>query len=51
MERELERYSPELHVEKSGIGYVSVLDVDDFLDTVVGKLQLVEERILSECSF
>ena len=38
LECELERYSPELHIERSGIGYVSMSDVDDFLDTVVGKL-------------
>ena len=38
LERELERYSPEPHVERTEIGYVSMSDVDDFLDTVVGKL-------------
>ena len=38
LEHELERYSPEPRVERRGIGYVSVLDVDDFLNTVVGKL-------------
>ena len=34
LEHQLERNSPEPQVERSGIGYVSVLDVDDFLDTV-----------------
>ena len=38
LECELERYSPEPHVERSGIRYVSVLDVDNFLDTVVSCL-------------
>ena len=34
MEHALERHSPEPRVERSGVGYVSVLDVDDFLDMV-----------------
>ena len=34
LEHQLERNSPELHVERSGVGYVSVSDVDNFLDTV-----------------
>ena len=38
LEHQLERQSLEPRVERSGIGYVSVLEVDDFLDTVVGKL-------------
>ena len=38
LEWELERYSPEPHVERSGISYVSVSDVDEFLDSVIGKL-------------
>ena len=42
MEHMLERYSPELCIKRSGIGYVSVLGVDDFLDTVVGKLWSME---------
>ena len=38
LEHTLERHSPEPRVEKSGVGYVSMSDVDEFLDTVVGKL-------------
>ena len=38
LEHALERHSPEPRVERSGVGYVSVSDVDEFLDTVVSKL-------------
>ena len=38
LEHQLEMYSLEQHVERSGIGYVSVSDVDEFLDHVVGHL-------------
>ena len=38
LEHELERYTPEPHVERSGIRYVSVSDVDKFIDHVVGHL-------------
>ena len=38
LEHQLERQTPEPHVERSGIGYASVLDVDEFLNTVVGHL-------------
>ena len=38
LEHKLERYSPEPCIERSGIGYVSVSDVDKFLNTVVGHL-------------
>ena len=38
LEHQLEKQTPELHIKRSGIGYVSVLDVDEFLDTVVGCL-------------
>ena len=34
LEHQLERESPEPHVERSGVRYVSVSDVDGFLDTV-----------------
>ena len=34
LEHQLERNSPEPHVERSGVGYVSMSDVDEFLDTV-----------------
>ena len=38
LEHTLERHSPEPRVKRSGVGYVSVLDVDEFLNTVVGHL-------------
>ena len=38
LEHALERYSPEPQVERSGIRYTSMSDVDEFLDMVVGKL-------------
>ena len=38
LEHALERHSPEPQVERSGVGYVSVSDVDEFLNMVVGKL-------------
>ena len=38
LQHQLERQSPEPREERSGVGYVSVSEVDDFLDTVVGKL-------------
>ena len=38
LEHKLERYSPEPRVERRGIRYASMLDVDNFLDTVVSKL-------------
>ena len=38
LEHVLERHNPELRVERSGVGYVSVSNVDEFLDMVVGRL-------------
>ena len=38
LEHVLERNSPEPQVERSGVGYVSMLEVDEFLNMVVGKL-------------
>ena len=38
LEHALERYSSEPQVERSGVGFVSVEDVDEFLNMVVGKL-------------
>ena len=38
LEHQLERQSPEPQEERSGVRYVSVSEVDDFLDTVVVKL-------------
>ena len=38
LEYKLERYSLEPRIKRSGIRFVSVSDVDEFLDTVVGKL-------------
>ena len=38
LEHQLERNSPELRIKRSGVGYVSVEEVDGFLDMVVGKL-------------
>ena len=38
LEHQLERYSPEPHVKRSGIRYVGVLDVDEFLDHIVSYL-------------
>ena len=34
LEHQLERNSPEPRVERSGVGYVSVSDVDEFLSSV-----------------
>ena len=38
LEHQLERNSPEPHAERSGVGYVSMEEVDGFLNSVVGKL-------------
>ena len=38
LEHALEWHSPEPQVERGGVRYVSMSDVDEFLDTVVGQL-------------